>query len=71
MIYFHPADHNPARIRKIDKEFAKKRYFKDIKFSIKIRRKSGISIIGLDDESKKKYQIYVPKNTCKRQFVYY
>ena len=33
----HHVDKNVARIRKIDKDFAKKCDFKDIKFSVKIR----------------------------------
>ena len=35
--YLHPADHNPARIRKVDKDFAKERNFNEIKFPVKIR----------------------------------
>ena len=34
--YLNPADHNPARITKADKDFAKKLDFKDIKFPVKI-----------------------------------
>ena len=34
--YLHPADHNPARITKADKDFAKKCDFINIKFSSKI-----------------------------------
>ena len=35
--YLHPADHHPARIRKVDKYFAKELDFKDIKFPVKIK----------------------------------
>ena len=35
--YLHHAHHHPARIRKADKDFAKKLDFKDIKFPVKIR----------------------------------
>ena len=35
--YLNPADHHPTSIRKIDKDFARKRDFKDIKFPVKIR----------------------------------
>ena len=35
--YLNPADHHPASIRKIDKDFARKHDFKDIKFPVKIR----------------------------------
>ena len=34
--YLHPTDHNPKRITKADKEFAKKLDFKVIKFPVKI-----------------------------------
>ena len=35
--YLNPADCNPARITKADKDFAKKHDFKDITFPIKMR----------------------------------
>ena len=35
--YLHPPDHHSARIRKFDKDFARKCDFKDIKFHVKIR----------------------------------
>ena len=35
--YLHPADHNPRRIRKVDKLYGQKLDFKDIKFPIKVR----------------------------------
>ena len=35
--YLHPVDKNPARIRKISKDFSRKLHFKDIKLSVKIR----------------------------------
>ena len=35
--YLNPADRNPARITKADKDFAKKLDFKHIKFTVKIR----------------------------------
>ena len=34
--YLNPADRNPARITKVDKEFAKKLDFKEIKVPVKI-----------------------------------
>ena len=37
VIYLNPADHNPRRITKANKDFAKKLDFKAIKFSVKIR----------------------------------
>ena len=35
--YLNPADHNPTRITKSDKDFAKRLDFKDIKFPVKMR----------------------------------
>ena len=35
--YLYPEDHNPARITKADKDFAKRIDFKGIKFLVKIR----------------------------------
>ena len=35
--YLIPADHNPARFRKTDKDFARNLYFKDINFPTKVR----------------------------------
>ena len=35
--YLNPEDHNPARVTKADKDFAKRISFKDIKFPVKIR----------------------------------
>ena len=36
-IYLHPADYHPARIRKVDKYFAREFDLKDMKFPVKIR----------------------------------
>ena len=35
--YLNPANHDPARITKVDKDFTQKPDFKDIKFTVKIR----------------------------------
>ena len=35
--YLNPADHNPTRITKANKDFAKKLDFKDITLPVKIR----------------------------------
>ena len=70
--YLCLADHDPARIRKVDKKFAKKLDFKDIKFAVKItdihkiEKKNCISIIIFGYEEKEKCLINVPKNTFKR-----
>ena len=63
--YLNPANHNPARITKADKDFAKKRDFKDIKFPVKIRDThkiekkcfTGYSVFGY--ENKEKHPLYV------------
>ena len=35
--YLNPGHHNPQRITKADKAFAKRLYFNDIKFPVKTR----------------------------------
>ena len=53
----HPVDHNPKRVTKADKDFAKKLDFKDIKFPVKVRdiqnvekRNSiGFSVFGYEN----------------------
>ena len=35
--YLNPADHNPARITKADKDFAKKLFLKDMTSPVKVR----------------------------------
>ena len=63
--YLNPADYNPRRITKADKDFAEKLDFKDIKFLVKIRdihkigKDSfiGVSVFGY--ENKEKHSIYV------------
>ena len=77
--YVHPADHDPRRITKADKDFAKKLDFKDIKFPVKIRDihkieekySIGISVFGY--ENKEKFPIYVSKKNGvkKNKLIYY
>ena len=61
--YLNPADRNPARITKTDKNFAKKLYFKDIKFPVKVRdihkikKKNSIDISAFGYENKEKHSI--------------
>ena len=64
MVYgqiLNPADHNPRRITKADKEFAKRLDFKDKTFPAKIRdihkieKKNSISISDFGYEDKEKY----------------
>ena len=68
--YLHPADHNPMRIRKADKDFPKRLDFKDTEFPVKTRnihktekKKSSISISVFGYENKEKYQ---SKNVVKK-----
>ena len=73
--YLNPADHNPARITKTDKEFAKKLDFKDAKFPVKIRdihkieKKSSVGISVFGYENKEKHPIYVSKERCEEKHV--
>ena len=62
------ADNNPKRITKIDKDFAEKLDFKDVKFPVKVRdiqkiekKKNSISISGFGYENKEKHLIYASK----------
>ena len=48
--YLNPADHNPRRITKSNKDFAKTLYFKDIKSSVKIR--------NIHTQNQKKKELY-------------
>ena len=63
--YLHPADHNPRRIRKADKDFSETLDFEEIRFPLKIRdfhkieRKNCIDISVFCYENKEKYTIYV------------
>ena len=58
--YVNPTDHNPRRITKADKDFAKKLDFKDIKFLVKIRdihkieKKNSVSssVFGYENKGK-------------------
>ena len=67
--YLHRADHHPARIRKVDKGYARQLDFKDKKFSFKItdthkiEKKNWIVISVFVYENKQKYPTYVSKNT--------
>ena len=73
--HFNVLDHNPTRITKADKEFAKKLDFKNIKFLVKIRdirkiekmNSIGISVFGY--ENKEKHPLYVSKKCCEEKHV--
>ena len=70
--YLHPVDHNPRRIRTVEKDFVRKLNFEDIKFPVKIKdihkikKTNYISISIFGYENKQKYPIYVSRNTFKR-----
>ena len=70
-----PGDHNPRRITKGDKDFAKRLDFKYIKFPVKIRdvhkieKKNSIIISIFGYENKEKYLIYVSKDWCEEKHV--
>ena len=65
--YFNPAGHNPRRIIKADKNFAKILDFKDTKFPVKIRgilkieKNSSIGVSVFGYENKENYPVYVSK----------
>ena len=73
--YLNPTYHNPGRITKPDKDFAKTLDFKDIKFPVKIRdshkiekkKSMGISLFGYGNKGK--YPIYVSKQCCEEKHV--
>ena len=71
--YLNPADHNPRRITKTDKDFAKRLDFKDIKFLVKIReihkleKNNSIDISVFGYENKEKYPICVSKKIMQRK----
>ena len=67
MIYFHPADHHPARIIKADKTFVKELDFIVIKFQAKIRDiyKIKKKIVYLVNETEVKLPI---QSMCKKMW---
>ena len=73
--HLNSADHHPARIRKADKDFAKKLDFEDIKRPVKIRdihkieNKNSIVISFFGYENKEKCPIYVSKKCCVEKHV--
>ena len=73
--YLNPADHNPRRITKVDKDFAKRLDFKDIKFPVKTRdihkieKKNSIGIGVFGYENKVEYPVYVSKKCCEDKHV--
>ena len=70
--YSHPADNQPARIRKVSKDFARELDFKEIKFTVKIRdihkieKKNWISM-----KARKNIQSMCQKILLKDILIYY
>ena len=70
--YLHPADHHPGRIRKIDRLIVDKLYSQNIYNILTKLIKNSINISVFGFENKVRYQIYVSKNTLrKNMFIYY
>ena len=73
--YLNLAGHNPRRITKANKDFAKRLDFRDIKFPVRIRdihkieKKKFISISIFGYGNKQKYPIYESKRCCKEKHV--
>ena len=75
--HLYPADHNPRRIAKVNKDFDKEPGSKDIKFPVKIRnihkikrKKKSIAISVFGYESKEIYPICVSKKCCVKKHVH-
>ena len=74
--YLNPADCNPARITKADKEFVKKLDLKGTNVPVKIReihkieKKNCTGICYFGYENKEKHPIYVSKKCCEEKHVY-
>ena len=68
--YLNPADINPAKIKKADKDFTKNLDFKNIKFPVKIRdirkieKKNSIGIIVFGYENQKNTSNLCIKKCC-------
>ena len=67
-------DHNPRKITKADKDFAKKLAFKDIKLPVKVRgihiiqkKKNSSEICLFGYENKEKHTTYVSKKFCEEK----
>ena len=75
--YLNPADRNPAKITKADKDFAKRLDFKDIKFPVKIRdihkieKRIPSRLVFLATKIKKNIQSMYQKNVAKINILIY
>ena len=71
------ADPNPARITKVDKEFAKMLGFKGTKFPVKIRdiheieKNNSINVSVFSYENKRNMQFMYQKNVVKKNMLIY
>ena len=77
MRYLHPADYNSRRIRKADKDFAKKLDLNGIKFPVKVRdihkieKINSIGISFLAMKIRKNIQFMYQKNVVKKNMLIY
>ena len=75
--YLNPADRNPARITKADKDFAKELDFKDIQFPFKVRdinkigKKIPLVLVFLVLKIRKNIQFMYQKNIVKKNMLIY
>ena len=73
--YLNPENHHPARITKDDKDFPKKRDFKDIKFPLKIKdmhkigKKNRSALVFLAMKRKKNIQSIYQTKCCEEKHV--
>ena len=73
--YLNPADPNRTRITKVDKGFAYRLDFKDIKLPVKtgdihkIGKENSVSISVFGYENNVKYPIYASKNVVKENML--
>ena len=79
--YLNPADHNPARITKADKDFAKNLFLKDMTSPVKVRdihkiekkkknsNNNSICISVFNYENKDKHSMCLSKRCCEEKHV--
>ena len=67
----HPANNQPTRITKADKDFARKvlKFPVEIRDIHRIKKKNSIAISVFRYEHKERYKIYVSKNALKKYFL--
>ena len=75
--YVNPADHDPRRITKTNKDFTKKINFKDIKFPVKVRdihkieKRIPSALVFLVMKIKKNIQSMYQENVVKENMLIY